>query len=476
MRKFITFGPALVVLLTALVTLFAAPAAVRYIGYANTDASVRLARQTLEQNSILQQIDRAVRAVADSVEPSVVHIGVEEAGRGRYVRTAQGSGWVYDSTGHLVTNAHVVRNASRIVVQFQDGRAVQADLVGLDPTTDVAVIKVSATEGLVPAQRATALELHQGERVYAFGSPFGFKFSMSEGIVSGLGRDPREAQPEGIDPSTTGMFTNYIQTDAAVNPGNSGGPLVNVDGKVVGMNVSIATARDPNAQDQGQSSGISFAIPLPTIESVVDQLIKTGVVSKGFLGINHQQSDAKNEAELERLNYRGRGIFVTLVPPDGPAGKAGLLASDIITKINGTVIGNLASLRSSIANNQPGDTVKVEVWREGELKTLSVTLGTLPPSAIEFKEVERVLINYGLTRLADTDKGVEIVSMMRPSAAYRAGLLPEMRVTAVEGAKVASKEELFKTLAERGLHQGRDVTVTVDPGRASPMDVKINSR
>src|SRR5205085_7634281 len=143
-------------------------------------------------------------------------------------------------------NSHVVRGAKQIEVTFQDGRTSSAELVGQDPSTDIAVIQVKTDEGLFPVQRATALDLHQGERVYAFGSPFGFKFSMSEGIVSGLGRSAHTMLGGG-------GISNFIQTDAAVNPGNSGGPLVDIRGRVVGMNVAIATAQNTSGANEGQS-------------------------------------------------------------------------------------------------------------------------------------------------------------------------------------------------------------------------------
>ncbi len=455
MRKFIAYGPALVVLLTALVTLVAAPAAVRLVGYAATDAQVTLARQTLAQDNILKQIDRATRAIATAVEPSVVHIGIDEPVRGgRLMRTAQGSGWVFDLAGHVVTNSHVVRDAKRIFVQFQDGRAVEADLVGFDRTTDIAVLKVRSGEGLVPIVRATGGELFQGDRVYAFGSPFGFKFSMSEGIVSGLGRDPRLVIGED-------GYTNFIQTDAAVNPGNSGGPLVDVEGRLVGMNVAIATAAGASAAE-GQSAGISFAIPLATIESVVGQLINSGIVTRGYLGISHPGRDEMNAAELNRVGYRGLGVVATGVQADGPAEKAGIRSGDIITRLNNQPVGSVAVLRSAITNNAPGDRVTVEVVRGGELMSFTVALGELPRTDTEKREAAVAASRFGI---ADVDEkggvGLEIKEVRVPSAAATAGLRPTQIITAVAGRKVETLSEFFDALANAGLHQGRQVKLTI---------------
>ncbi|MBY0263217.1 MAG: trypsin-like peptidase domain-containing protein, partial [Phycisphaerales bacterium] len=343
-------------------------------------------------------------------------------------RTAQGSGWVFDLNGHVVTNSHVVRDARRIFVQFQDGRAVEADLVGFDRTTDIAVLKVRSSEGLVPIARATGGELFQGDRVYAFGSPFGFKFSMSEGIVSGLGRDPRLVIGED-------GYTNFIQTDAAVNPGNSGGPLVDVEGRLVGMNVAIATAAGASAAE-GQSAGISFAIPLATIESVVGQLIGTGVVTRGYLGITHSGRDEVNLAELNRLGFRGPGVLATGVQSGGPAEKAGIRAGDIITRLNNQVVSNVAVLRSAITNNAPGDRITVEVVRDGAPVSLTVTLGELPRSETEKREAAVAASRFGIADVEESQGvGLVITEVRVPSPAATAGLRPAQIITAVAGRK-----------------------------------------
>lgn len=468
MRKFIAFGPALVVLLTAVVTLLAAPAAVRMVSYANTDATMQLARQTLDQDNVLKQIDRAVRSIAEAVEPSVVHIAVNETSARRIQRVAQGSGWVFDNAGHIVTNAHVVKGARNIDVTFQDGRSVGAELVGFDPSTDVAVIKVRTNEGLFPAQRATGITLHQGERVYAFGSPFGFKFSMSEGIVSGLGRDPQNVLG-------AGGYTNFIQTDAAVNPGNSGGPLVNVEGRVVGMNVAIATATNADGTSEGQNSGISFAIPLDTIESIVSQIISTGTVQRGYLGINHMEIDPLNDQALESRHIRTRGVFVTRVEEGGPADRAGIRAGDVITSINGRPTPTIAVLRSVVITNAPGDNVKVELYRDGTSVDVPVTIGELTiPTLIEQNEARAAIQRFGILALAPADNGKLVISeMISRSRAARAGLRPGSIITAVEGESIESPGDFLIAVA-RPLSQGKPVTISVINGDGPPREVVID--
>lgn len=465
MRRFITFGPALVVLLTALVTLVATPAAVRMIGHARTDANIQFAQQNLEQDNILKAIDRATRAVADAVEPSVVHIAVSE-GRGSRIRSGAGSGWVYDERGHIITNAHVVRGAQRITVQFQDGRAADAKLVGLDPATDIAVVQVDPDGGLFPIRRASETQLHQGDRVYAFGSPFGFKFSMSEGIVSALGRNPGDVV--GQD-----GFTNFIQSDAAVNPGNSGGPLVNVEGKLVGMNVAIATAPGLTNVSEGQNSGISFAIPVATIEPVVQQLIAGEVVARGYMGVSRAMTEDENERMIGKIGYKGRGVYITDVPTDGPAGKAGLQSRDIIVSVNGQPATNISTFRSLVASRLPGESVEVEVWRNGDSKTFKVTLGTLPPSETEVRQAVAYLKLYGIRQVVETDDSIEITQMEARSQAISDRVRPEHRIVGVDGGKVTSVQELCSVLVRRGLLQGRSVTLNMETSRGEAYDVTL---
>jgi len=370
MRRFQTYGPSLVVLTAAALVLAAGPGVIRQMHTARTAAVVTLAQQRLDGENLLEQLNAANRAVADAVEPSVVYIEATLRGpEGRLARST-GSGWVFDETGHIITNAHVVQEMETINVQFSDGRLRRAQRIGADRWTDVAVLQVDANpSALFPARRATGEPVHQGDRVFAFGSPFGFKFSMSEGIVSGLGRHAA--------PGRNNQYTNFIQTDAAINPGNSGGPLVDVRGRVIGMNTAIITDSDLRRDRAGGvSGGISFAIPLDTIESVAEQLIDDGEIIKGFLGISLLGVD-----ELSAGQRRARGlteslgVYVNSVTADSPADEAGLQAGDLITAVEGQPTPTSAVLRSVIGNHRPGDTVQMAVVRDGEARSLEVTLG-----------------------------------------------------------------------------------------------------
>lgn len=445
MRRIESIAPALVVLGTCGFLLWSAPTILQKMSAVQTVSQVRTAREALNSDDILERLNRAIRAVADSVEPSVVHIDVRPVdgmGRGS---GATGSGWIFSEAGHVVTNAHVVRNARQVTVQLHDARLFRAELVGIDPFTDIAVLKVDAPD-LVPIARATGERVYQGERVFAFGSPFGFKFSMSEGIVSGLGRAAGPTRD-------SGGFTNFIQTDAAVNPGNSGGPLVDVKGRVVGMNVAIATARDNQGSTEGQSSGISFAIPLATIENVVSQLIDSGRVRRGFLGIGF--------GGMFRMDDSGeRGVVVGGVNPGGPADQAGLRGGDIVSAINGEKVTNVEVMRSLISNVRPGDVAKLKVERDGETLDIAVTTGEMSTEILVRWMVDEIEDDLGLM-LRNRESGA-VVSDVRPgSRAALAGVEEDAIVTAVGGRAVSDAVGVVAAIIDSGFYSGRDVELTL---------------
>jgi S1-C subfamily serine protease len=474
MRRFTTFGPALVVLITAVATLFLVPEAIRRIGYASTDVQVRVARASIAQDDILERINAATRAIAKSVEPTVVHISVVSPEQRPGMRRAEtGSGWVFDNQGHIVTNAHVARGAlqgGEVTVQFFDGRAVPAEVVGVDTQTDIAVLSVRSRDGLFPAARATGDIIEQGDRVYAFGSPFNFKFSMSEGIVSGLGRDPREIIGEG-------GYTNFIQTDAAVNPGNSGGPLVDVKGRVVGMNVAIATAANPRGVNgaEGQNSGISFAIPLDTIESVVPALIANGVVQRGYLGVSLPDNDDQNAFLKRRLGFDRDGVVIPAVAKGGPAEQGGLRTNDIVLALNGIPTPSIGVLRQRITVNRPGDKANLRVWRGGQITDLSVTLGDLSRTEVAWRSVwESLARDYGL--VVDNVDGRTVVVRVNPSKpAATDGFRPEQTIVGVDGKTFDTPQELLTELYDRGLLNGRRVPIEIleTNGRRRSVDLQI---
>jgi len=478
MRRIQAIGPGLVVAAAVALTLAAGPMAARKILTEQAATLATLAQGRLDGENILEQISRAKRDVATAVEPSVVYIEADvSAGRA----LSNGSGWVYSADGYVVTNAHVVLGGRSVRVQFSDGRVREAVIVGLDESTDIAVLKVETGDSrLVPMRLATGQDVSQGEVVFAFGSPFGFKFSMSEGIVSGLGRHARTTLTGPVG------YTNYIQTDAAVNPGNSGGPLVNVRGEVIGMNTAIITRDDliqrENRADTGVSGGVSFAIPLDTIRSVVDQMIGRGFVLKGYLGV---YLDRLNFEAAEEAGFRERGgVVITGLQPGTPAATSGLREYDIITRVNETLTPNLSVLRSVISNREPGETIRVRVWREGEDLEIPVTLAAaavvgaqLQPLTLEqtmrlgdeeaaFSHVVSRLARFGLLEFDDaSDGGVEVRRVRERSPADQLGFAPGLVVERLDGDAVGSRDEFLRSLARTML---ADSTPFVRVGAINP--------
>ncbi|MEM9559439.1 MAG: trypsin-like peptidase domain-containing protein [Planctomycetota bacterium] len=462
MRRIVAYGPAMVVVLACVVTLFAGPAMLSGIGHAQTQARIELARADLMQDDILERIDAAMTALAESTLPSVVHVDVV----GQRRSGSSGAGWVYDRDGHVITNAHVVRGATRVVVEFHDGRAEPGEILGTDPFTDIAVIRVQTRDGLFPMPRSTGEQPRAGQRVVAFGSPFGFKFSMSEGIISALGREPPSS-------SVYGQFTNFIQTDAAVNPGNSGGPLVDVRGRVVGMNVAIATARsvgDSLEDQEGDSAGISFAIPLSTIEPILDQIIEHGEVERGFLDIAFQPT-------LDRAPGPGGSVFpgirVSAVNPGGPADLAGLEEDDLITEVGGNPVIGVQALRTVVAASRPGSEIGMTVLRAGALERVRVTLGDMPDIVLIREAAPFIAMQLGL-RVRDRGGELRVAEVWPGGPAQRAGIESGDRVLSVGGRSVDSTLEFFVGMTDAGLLDGREVAVSVR-GESSeePRDVDV---
>ncbi len=273
----------------------------------------------------------------------------------------QGSGVIVRPDGYILTNQHVVADASEIKVTIDSGREYDATVVGSDEETDLAVLRVEAA-GLRAAGFADSDELEVGQWVLAVGNPFGLDHTVTAGIVSALGRPP-------VGPAT--YYGNLIQTDAAINPGNSGGPLVGLDGRIIGINNAITT-------QTGTSMGIGFAIPGNMAQSVLDSLIKHGHVVRGWIGITMR--DLRPQ-DAEQTGYEGDGVIVTEVSPRSPAAAAGLGKDDIITAINGKAVESSMQLQNAVARRAPGTELEVTVRRAGRDQALRITLGERPPLA-----------------------------------------------------------------------------------------------
>jgi putative serine protease PepD len=312
------------------------------------------------------------RAIYAKDSPGVVDITVTEAASaqpgqglspfapgGSQQAQAEGTGFVYDTQGDIVTAAHVVSGSTKITVRFQDGTTANATLVGADPSSDTAVIRVSVPRSrLMPLALADSSKVVPGEGVLAIGSPFGYAESITAGIVSAVDRD--------IEAPNNFAIPNAIQTDAAINHGNSGGPLIDSSGKVVGVNVQIATDDQSGASN---NAGVGFAVPSNTVKAIAGDLIAGRTVRHAYLGV------------LVGDNPTGAGARVDTVRSGGPAAKAGLRSGDIIVAANGTKVTSANQLTSIVAEQQPGDTLRLTVERGGSTLELDATLATRPATA-----------------------------------------------------------------------------------------------
>ena len=282
------------------------------------------------------------------------------------VAQGTGSGFVYDERGNILTNNHVVEGADKIEVTFHDGEKLPAKVVGTDPKTDVAVIKVDSSS-YHAAQRGKSSKLKVGELVMAVGSPFELEQTVTTGIVSALGRNDVGILRNG----RTAGYEDFIQTDAAINPGNSGGPLVDMNGRVVGINSAIATAN--RLSGIGSNSGVGFAIPIDMASNVADQLIKDGKVRRGALGVALDQLTPAM-AKAFGVDAKTKGVVVTEVFPATPAAKVGLKQGDVLVKFDDTPATDVASFRNFVATSELGRAHTLTYIHEGEVKTVQVTL------------------------------------------------------------------------------------------------------
>ncbi len=324
----------------------------------------------------IEELERAFERAAEIISPSVVAITSERDrpeggelpaflrpfGAPDGVLRGLGSGVIVDARkGFILTNNHVVEGAARLRVRLNDDREFEAEIVGTDPKTDVAVIKIDA-DGLVPAITADSDKLRVGQWVMAAGSPFGLSKSVTAGIVSATGRGGMGITDYG----------DFIQTDAAINQGNSGGPLIDLHGRVIGINTAIASPT-------GGSNGVGFAIPIDLVKVVMKQLIEHGSVQRGWLGIVM----GKMTPELAKsFGWTGTdGVLVDDIDPAGPGADAGLKPGDIVVELDGKRVRDLVTLRNGIAQRRPGTKMKLGVFRDGSQRTVQVQLGAHPDEA-----------------------------------------------------------------------------------------------
>ena len=372
-------------------------------------------------------------------------------GGGAEEKASLGSGFIVSKDGYILTNNHVIKDADEILVRLNDRRELEATLVGADESTDLAVLKVDASD-LPTVELGNSDALEVGEWVVAIGSPFGFDYSVTAGIVSAKGRSlPNE------------NYVPFIQTDVAINPGNSGGPLFNLDGKVVGINSQIYTR-------SGGFMGVSFAIPINVAMEVAEQLKTSGKVSRGWLGVVIQEVN-KDLAESFGLD-KAAGALVAQVVPDSPAEQAGLKNGDIITGFNGQAVTMSSDLPHYVGRVKPGEKATIDLVRNGKRKQVSVTIGTLAddksvasqdkPSKAEVANISRLgIMVTGLT--ADQRKqlgsGGVLVRDVVDGVAAQAGLMSGDVITMINGESVNDTADFTSTVA--AIPSGRNVPMRV---------------
>jgi S1-C subfamily serine protease len=326
------------------------------------DSATIVREVTVEGSQPVAESDLPAAEIYDRASKSVVELA---ASGGTGGASAQGSGFVYDESGHIVTNQHVVAGATSVAVSFWNGVELDATLVGTDPSTDLAVLRVDAAKSLLQPLRLTdSSAIDVGDPVLALGSPFGLEGTITAGIVSALHRE--------MTAPNNFVITNTIQTDAAINHGNSGGPLLDRRGRVIGVNAQIES-------ESGGSDGVGFAIPSNTVRAIVEQLIATGEVEHAYLGIRM--------APLED------GVAVTEVLPGTPAEEAGLrpatgttvvdgqevpTGGDVVVEFDGEKVTSAVALQSAVDARRPGNVVSITVVRDGTRRTLEVKLGVRP--------------------------------------------------------------------------------------------------
>jgi serine protease Do len=432
--------------------------------------------------SALVSLDKAMEALAARVTPAIVNVTVtsknsgrrgqfqeqrgddddQDGGMGQFfgpfggnpfgrmmpqqpqIEHGLGSGVIISPDGYIVTNNHVIDGAVDIRVTMSDRRIMSAKLVGADPLTDLAVIKVDAAN-LPSAPLGDSTKLHPGQSVLAFGNPMGYRFTVTRGIVSALNRPN-----PGADRRSPGQF---IQTDAAINPGNSGGPLVNVHGEVIGINTFLISST-------GGFSGMGFAIPTQIVRPTMEALIRDGKVNHGYMGVGIADV-TPDQAKFFHVD-KAVGAVISQVEPNSPGAKAGLEVGDVITELNGHPINDAGELQVEVGQKQPGNTIHLNVMRDGKSMDLPVTLEAM---GSRDKDSESANAEHGKPRWgvglgdltpevrqqlqADNDvRGAVVERVMPGSSADNAGLQRGDIITEVNRKPVQSASDVQKVLAD----------------------------
>lgn len=350
-----------------------------------------------------------------------------------------GSGFVLDRQGHIVTNNHVIENADQIQVKLKNGNEYDAEIIGTDPNTDLALIKIKADEKLPSLELGDSSDMKIGQWVLAIGNPFGLEHTVTAGIVSAKGRV-----------IGAGPYDDFIQTDASINPGNSGGPLLNMDGEVIGINTAIVAG----------GKGIGFAIPSGLAKDIITELKESGEVTRGWLGVAIQELND----ELKQYYDVNQGVMISQVFKGDPADKAGIKPNDIITEVNGKDVDSPRELSRRIAEIKPGQKAKIKLIREGKTRTLDVEIakreeekladrgrGQTPGSNQEAElGLDVTDLNQEMARQLNLEevRGVVVTQVARDSKAAEAGFQKGDIIREINHEKIGSVTDFKKTIQD----------------------------
>ncbi len=379
---------------------------------------------------------------------------------------SMGSGFIYSSDGYIITNHHVIADASQIIVKLNDKRELDAELIGSDPSSDIALLKIKA-RNLKPVKVGDSQKLKVGQWVLAIGSPFGFESTVTAGIVSAIGRSlPND------------NYVPFIQTDVAINPGNSGGPLFNLNGEVVGINAQIFSR-------SGGFMGLSFAIPMDVASNVVTQLKKSGKVSRGWLGV-YIQEVTNNLAKSFGMK-KPSGALISKIIPDGPASKADLKVGDIILTFDGKKIKSSSSLPPIVGNTRIGKNVKIEILRKGVKKTIRFKVMELPAQQASRKIIKqsepktKKVLGMKISNLSEKEKkdfgkdglyGIKVIEITS-NPASEAGLLKNDIIYQISGTDIKSIEHFSKLLKKMKKGDFAPLLVRRSQGSSIYLAIKI---
>jgi serine protease Do len=381
---------------------------------------------------------------AEAVTPAVVNIKTMQGGKdydfwgSNSIGTSSGSGVIISPDGYIVTNNHVIEESDDIEVTLNDRREFPAKVIGSDPSTDLALVKINA-EGLSALLFGNSDSLRIGEWVLAVGNPFNLESTVTAGIVSAKGRsiDILEGQDR---------IESFIQTDAAVNPGNSGGALVNTNGELIGINTAIITR-------SGRYEGYSFAVPANLARKVIKDLRDYGQVQRGLLGVF---IDEMNSVRAEKLGLKNiEGVYITRVTPGGGADDAGLLQGDVIISINGVKTKTLPEMQEQVGRYRPGNSLRIEFIRNGEVLSAEVVLKNKSnTTTLLTARNEKILRDLGfeLRELTKAERkrldieGVKVISIYRNSRIERTNMDPGFIITKLDNRRVTSVNELIEAL------------------------------